>query len=566
MKLLKVKILTGLMILTIYAGTAQNPKQANIWYFGNKAGLDFTNGNPSVLTNGAMEVYEGTATICSDEGTLLFYTNGGNQPYTGAIWNRTHLVMPNGYLENTAGCSSSIQSSIIVKKPGSENFYYLFATDCYENSFENGLTYTIIDMNLDGGLGDVVVKGEVIVPNTTESLAAAIHDNGKDYWIITHQVNSDSFFVYQFAKEGIVGMVKTKIGPVADEFAGEIRVSANGERLVFAGNSFTALFDFDASTGVISNYRDLGATCFMACFSPDCKLLYGVDLLDRKIYQFDMLAHNIRTSKTLVGSSSDYIGTMQIGPDNKIYVAMRNSQYMGVITRPNIRGVHCNFIKDDIYLNGKYGSFGLPNYPNNVLGECGSYPIENVTKYEPQFLVKNLSPRQIVLELNPSPEATEYRISRRETGSAEWENFETTSNIIFNDNLNENTEYEFRVNAVVYPDHIYELIYDHNFEDVIKGDNSIKTFKARTSNGIDFDVYPNPAKEKATVEMYLKKNSSVEILITDLGGKVILHNNFEGKSGWQQFDLPLNDINSGIYQLSLKCGSMNGYKKLVIVD
>ena len=555
------------MISTIYAGIAQNPKQANIWYFGVKAGLDFTNGNPTAITNGAMEAYEGTATISDRDGNLLFYTNGGNQPYTGAIWNSTHQVMPNGYLENNAGCSSSIQSSLIVNKPGSENFYYLFTTDCYENGFENGLSYAIVDMSLDGGLGDVAVKGETIVKNVTESLTGAIHANGKDYWIITHGINNDSFFVYQLTQAGITGVVKSKIGHVADEFAGELKVSANGERLVFAGNTFTSLFDFDASTGVISNYRNLSTGCYTVSFSPNCELLYGVEFLEKRIYQFDLLAHNIRASKTLIGSSTNYIGSMQIGPDNKIYVALRSSEYIGVITRPDIRGVNCNFITNDIYLNGKTCRYGLPNYSNNVVGECAPYPVENVTKYDPKFLVRNISPRQIVLEVDPSPDAIGYRLSRREAGSPHWESFTMESNIIYNDNLKENTEYEFRMDAVVYSDHTYEFIYNHQFDDVIKGhEEVVESFKVSTSNSFDFDVYPNPARDKVSLKIYLKKNSNIEILITDLGGKEVIYRNLEGKSGFQQFELPLDEINSGVYQLSVKCGSVNGYRKLVVVD
>jgi len=560
--------LAGLIVSTICAGIAQNPKQANIWYFGAKAGLDFSHGNPVALTNGAMDAYEGCATICDNNGSLLFYTNGGDQPFSGAIWNRRHQVMSNGYLENTAGCSSSMQSSVIVKRPGSENIYYVFTTDCYENSFANGLSYSIVDMSLDGGLGDVVVKGEILVPHTTESLTAALHANEKDYWIITHKVSSDTFFAYQLTNAGIVGVVKSKVGPVADEYVGEIKVSANGQRIAFGGTSFAGIFDFNPSTGVISNYKDLGCPCSTVSFSPNCELLYMVNFLDRKIYQYDMMAYNIKATKTLIGTSTDYLGTMQIGPDNKIYIAVRNSQYIGVITRPNIRGSACNFIKNDIFLNGKLSKYGLPNYPNNVLGECSFYPEENTTKYEPQFLVRDLSLRQITFEINPAPEANGYRMSRRKEGTSRWENFEVESNVITLENLEENTGYEFRMEAILYADHTYEFIYNHGFEQVVnrKGEEESNIFKVATSNGLDFDLYPNPASEKVKMDVYLKKNSEVEIFITDLSGKIVSHQNFEGKSGYQQFELPLADIPNGIYQLSLKCGSLNEYRKLVVVN
>ena len=54
--------------------------QGNIWYFGHRVGLDFNNldanGNPTLLTDGIVETYEGVATISDKDGSLLFYTDG----------------------------------------------------------------------------------------------------------------------------------------------------------------------------------------------------------------------------------------------------------------------------------------------------------------------------------------------------------------------------------------------------------------------------------------------------------------------------------------------------------
>src|ERR1700749_3478508 len=71
-------------------------KQANIWYFGNQAGLDFNSGIPTPLLNG--QTYfpsccmwnEGTSSICDSSGAFLFYTNGVK------VWNRLQQVMANG--------------------------------------------------------------------------------------------------------------------------------------------------------------------------------------------------------------------------------------------------------------------------------------------------------------------------------------------------------------------------------------------------------------------------------------------------------------------------------------
>ena len=67
---------------------AQN--EANIWYFGANAGLDFNSGSPVALTNGQLNTLEGCATLCNNSGQLLMYTDGIT------VYNKNHTVMING--------------------------------------------------------------------------------------------------------------------------------------------------------------------------------------------------------------------------------------------------------------------------------------------------------------------------------------------------------------------------------------------------------------------------------------------------------------------------------------
>lgn len=79
------------MFFTSYI-QAQHPeaKRANYWYFGNGAGLDFSNGSPVAITNGQLDSWESCASISDINGNLLFYTDGDT------VWTRNHTVMPNG--------------------------------------------------------------------------------------------------------------------------------------------------------------------------------------------------------------------------------------------------------------------------------------------------------------------------------------------------------------------------------------------------------------------------------------------------------------------------------------
>ena len=108
-----------IFIFLSFSSFSQN--EGNIWYFGQNAGLDFNSGVPVALTDGQLNTLEGCASIADNNGDLLFYTDGS------IVYNKNHTVMPNCF--GLLGNSSSAQSAIIVKKPGSLTVYYLFTVD-----------------------------------------------------------------------------------------------------------------------------------------------------------------------------------------------------------------------------------------------------------------------------------------------------------------------------------------------------------------------------------------------------------------------------------------------------
>jgi len=63
-------ILPLFFVLVTYA-----QRQANTWYFGNKAGLDFNYSPPRTIYNSGLNALECCAAISDDKGKVLFYTN-----------------------------------------------------------------------------------------------------------------------------------------------------------------------------------------------------------------------------------------------------------------------------------------------------------------------------------------------------------------------------------------------------------------------------------------------------------------------------------------------------------
>jgi hypothetical protein len=96
------------------------------------------------------------------------------------------------------------------------------------------------------------------------------------------------------------------------------------------------------------------------------------------MYQFDLQAKDIASSKILIGEYDGFIDTfsgfpigfnlLQLAPNNKIYGSTTNgSRFLHVIENPDEKGLQCNFRPHSLLLP-TFNSFSLPNYPNFRLG------------------------------------------------------------------------------------------------------------------------------------------------------------------------------------------------------
>lgn len=362
--------LCGLFLL---CGKTFSQNQNNTWYFGDHAGLDFNPGPPVALTNGQLYNYEGCASISDNSGSLLFYTNGIQ------IWDRTHTLMPNG--SGLLGHNSSSQSAIIVPDPGNGNKYYVFTLA--ELAGPNGMRYSIVDMTLNSGNGDVTaVKNVPLHPSTCEKVTAIQRCDG-NVWIISHEWGTNRFFADLVTASGINPSVVSGVGTVHTggqngtwNSVGYLKASQQGNRLALAIRDMQLfeIFDFDINTGIISNPITLFSAALNVVygveFSPDGTKLYGNEILGRKIWQFDLTAGSaaaILASGIIVGTMNIYPGAIQLGPDNKIYVGKYFTSSIGidsldVINNPNAPGAACNYINNGVYLGTGLCLAGFPNF------------------------------------------------------------------------------------------------------------------------------------------------------------------------------------------------------------
>lgn len=299
---------------------------------------------------------------------MLFYTNGEQ------LWDRNHALMPNG--SGLRSHVSASQGTLVLRDLSGAKKYYLFTVDACENLLVAGLRYSVVDMMLRGGLGDIGLRKNVLVPSPsgplTEKLTAVHHANGRDYWIVVHGWRTNEFYSYLFTAAGIAATPRVSaVGSVHqggqgsrgnENAVGHLKASPDGHLLACAiRDQEFQLFNFDPATGAVSNARTLGFSApyyYGAEFSPDGSKLYTTDLPGSTLYQID-IANNL--SVTQIARTSAATGAVQRGPDGQLYVAMDQAPYLGVITKPNNAGSACGFIERGVSLGSGRSRIGLPN-------------------------------------------------------------------------------------------------------------------------------------------------------------------------------------------------------------
>ncbi|HQQ95514.1 MAG TPA: T9SS type A sorting domain-containing protein [Bacteroidia bacterium] len=247
-------------------------------------------------------------------------------------------------------------------------------------------------MSLAAGQGSVVTKNAWVYNQTTEKHVAIRHCNGRDIWLLSHEFGTNNFRAYLLTSSGLsLNPVISSVGPTPigtnQSTGGELKISPDGKKLAMAvaweSNPLSAglpgfyLFDFDASSGVVSNSLTLNNApgAYGIEFSPDGRKLYGAttvvnsftSTIANNLYQWNICAPSasaIVASQYSIGLGNIISGSLQWAIDGKIYFAISTSQSLSVINNPNLTGAAMSFSPYALSLVPKWSSLGLPNYLN----------------------------------------------------------------------------------------------------------------------------------------------------------------------------------------------------------
>jgi hypothetical protein len=376
------------LCLLFHAGLSAQSENAH-WVFSFTHAYDFRQSPPAALQGAQTPRQRGMATISDEQGELLFYADDHQ------VFNRLHQVMPGG--ESLIGAiGTPFQGSMVLTWPGHRDGYFLITNPALANpEWDTQAYYHVVDMAANDGLGAVVLANQVLADSVCAPLAAVPHATEHAWWIILYHGTQHAFLSFLLDSSGIdTEPVMSSVGTpetstlTSGNSIGFMRPDPTGDRLIWTkryegdGPSvrFLEIFDFDATTGEVANYRriDGPANLFAAEFSPNGQYLYVSDLtctdaFVSRLWQYDVSSDDpeqILASKTVVHAAPvgdllchGFHSTLATAYDGRIYVGIHGGYHLGVINEPDLPSPDCNYIHEALGNGIDQVSTRLPNQP-----------------------------------------------------------------------------------------------------------------------------------------------------------------------------------------------------------
>lgn len=366
---------------------------------------------------------------------------------TYSDWGGRPLLFSNGFrvyngqsqqMEGAYGLNPSIHDiqnypsyfvfkcGFFLAQPGDSNIVHLIHLDFdrhpafpQEYNFFTGVNLLVTTLDLKGQ--KALAVNQLLISGVLQSPAATRHANGRDWWILVTEAESNKHHRFLLSPKGFEGPFTQTAGinpgPLTLEngnIIGSTFSPAGDQYIDLNSQSGFGVYDFDRCTGLLSNerrvdylnteYRFTGAGS-SAEFSPDGRFLYvsNTHFLSRfgaafppssvgYFIQYDLAAPDLALSGDTVNvidpgrdlydrkTSDQFLGTAT-GPDGRIYITYLGGSYC-TVQYPNRKGKAALFRYDNPdFKNNIYR--GIPYLPNYRLGpldgsSCDTLGLNNV--------------------------------------------------------------------------------------------------------------------------------------------------------------------------------------------
>ncbi len=455
-------------------------KEAANWVLNPNSLLNFNNIPSTYNYTPALHftTVESSSSISDANGNLLFYSEGDT------VRGADGSVLPNGddvSFVSASSIKSTTQGSLFIKKPNSTNLYYLFSLGFYNDyQFDRTLfSYSIIDKNLNGGIGEVVSRYNQLCQDTlAEKMTATQHCNGRDFWIVVVKCIATKlqdgipteylteFQSYLLTENGVQSSpVKSVLKTRCVRF-GQMKFNNKGDELAFAHAGYLTLLAFDKSSGTVS---------LKAERAIPLKSGYGIEYSPNdSIIYINQSQYHIASNTLTQLNDPDYTAQLQRGLDDKIYSIRLTDQGGGFYTTlPPYAWSQYNWA--EAYM------LGVPDNTNDLVAIQSPNSMGSSCLYTPNYLVANVQTPSLSIALPNFPSfyfnhpVSEFNY----TGTCVGESFQFSL-----------------ANSSLVPDSVHWIFHDTGYE--VTSVNSSYTFPSSGDWQVTCTVYINGIATSST--------------------------------------------------------------------
>jgi hypothetical protein len=344
-------------------------------------------------------------------------------------------------------------ANLFLPMPDDSNKYILFHQTLDYTTWDSpNIFYSIVDISLNGGLGQVISKNNIALSGSFGGgITACRHGNGRDWWVIA--VSYDGSLLYEFLLTPLgvnyIGVqnlqLQTGLG-----YGGQATFSPDGEKFALRNgyiqgmywNLYINIMSFDRCSGdftldTVVNYSD-STIGYGTMFSPDSRFLYFST--SEHIYQIDTDAPNIGATFQTVAANDTFLSAppvfytnfylMYLAANGKIYITSGSGVLdLHEMDYPDSSGVACNVNLHNIHLPC-FNVGTVPNHPNYYLGRLVGSPcdsLNSISEIEHDFKFK----------IFPNPNYGNFKIMYLlpQNKAGRLEIFDVNGRVVYSQNL-----------------------------------------------------------------------------------------------------------------------------------
>ena len=301
------------------------------------------------------------------------------------IFDANNNPMPNG--DNIRAGANTLESAI-CKISCTSDQYYLF--NHTSSTSGDSLFYSVIDMSLNGGLGDVTLKNVFIASGFTEGMTLSHQKRNGCRWLLIPGIINDTLTINEImiSYYGVSNPVVIDRYPLSNAVnkKHEIELSPDNRKVCVStytsnpNDSDIIVFDFDLESGNLTNrklYSVSNDPVLGIEFSPDANKVYfqsHTTFTLSKLGRINLITDSI----FVIDSMRDRnLTNIELAANGKLYASGNlTNNYLSEIGDPN-NPVDTNilYLKDAVLIDTLGCRPGLPNFIDGETPGTFVFPI-----------------------------------------------------------------------------------------------------------------------------------------------------------------------------------------------